>query len=73
MINIHLVDNSDAQKCLLMVDTYYMVDKVTQPDRPKVHHVTNNYNGANQPHYGNQYNTDHLTLAIPSQGTLLGK
>ena len=33
-------------------------------DRPKSGHVTNNYNGPYQPNYGNQYNIEHLTLAM---------
>ena len=45
-------------------------------DRPKKsNRVTNNYNGPYQPNYGNQYNIDHLTLSIPTQGlsSSLGK
>ena len=44
-----------------------------QIDRP-LPGVTNNYHGAYQPNYGNQYNIGHLTLAmdprelLPSQG-----
>ena len=53
-----------------------------QPDQPHSNEqidrplpgVTNNYHGAYQPNYGNQYNIGHLTLAmdprelLPSQG-----
>ena len=44
-----------------------------QIDRP-LPGVTNNYHGAYQPNYGNQYNIGHLTLAmdprelLPTQG-----
>jgi len=45
-------------------------------ERPKKStRVTNNFNGPYQPNYGNQYNIDHLTLSIPTQGltSSLGK